>query len=237
MSTSSNLAFVAGAYVALAVGCAPRTPGANPHDMSAAQHEKMASEEHAEAEAHSARYDRNPCGAGGSGADVCWTQTVSPTKEQLEQAEEHKRRAAEHRAASQALRDAEARACAGIRDEDRNTSPFEHREDIESVEKLYAPPSGGKNSTQRFEGATLTFRAVPGLTAQWLQRVIDCHLARNAALGHDVPEMAYCPLVPKGVTASVTPTRTGFAVAIRGSDNESANEIWRRAQALAPTRR
>lgn len=243
MSPTLIRAFSACASTSLAIGCARQTPGAHPHDMSAAQHEAMARQEHSEAEAHSARFDpnagreRSRCPAGGaaaagSGADVCWTTTTNPTKEHLEHAEEHRKRAADHRAASQALRDAEARACIGIREEDRDESPFDHREDIESVEKLYSPPSGGKNPTRRFEGATVAFRAVPGMTAQWLQRVVDCHLARNAALGHEVPEMAYCPLVPKGVTASVTATQAGFAVAIRGEDTEVANEIWRRAQAL-----
>lgn len=32
----------------------------------------------------------------------------------------------------------------------------------------------------------------------WLERAISCHLARNAALGHEVPAMPDCPLVPRG---------------------------------------
>jgi hypothetical protein len=67
---------------------------------------------------------------------------------------------------------------------------------------------------------------------QWLQRLVDCHLARNAALGHDVPEMPYCPLVPKGVTASVAPTTTGFAISVRADDTDTANEVLRRARML-----
>lgn len=235
--------FIAGACASLAFACARQTPGANPHDMSAAQHEAMARQEHAEAEAHSARYDpnaeksRSRCPGGGAAAagpaaDACWTSTTNPTKEHLEHAEEHRKRAADHRAASQALRDAEARACVGIPDADRDESPFDHREDIASVTELYSPLSGGKNPTRRFEGATVVFRAVPGMTAQWLQRVIDCHLARNAALGHEVPEMAYCPLVPKGVTASVTPTQSGFAVALKSDDMDVAREVLRRAKSL-----
>lgn len=78
----------------------------------------------------------------------------------------------------------------------------------------------------------MTFRAMPGMTAQYLQRVIDCHLARNAALGHEVPEMPSCPLVPKGVTAKVEPTSTGFAVEVRADDVETANEVLRRARTL-----
>jgi hypothetical protein len=209
--------------------------------MSAAQHEAMARQEHAEAESHAGRYDaaaqrdaaRCPPGSFKE-TSVCWTAARERSKEHLEQAEEHRRRAADHRAASQALRDAEARACVGISEQDRDESPFAHREDILAVEELRSGPSGGKATVPRVEGAIVVFRAVPGMTAQWLQRSVDCHLARSAAVGHDVPEMAYCPLMPKGVAASVTPTQTGFAVAIKAEDPEAAREVLRRARALAP---
>jgi hypothetical protein len=71
------------------------------------------------------------------------------------------------------------------------------------------------------------------MTAQWLQRLVDCHLARNAALGPDVPEMPYCPLVPKGVTATVTPTAAGFSVAVHADESDTASEVLRRARTLA----
>ena len=73
---------------------------------------------------------------------------------------------------------------------------------------------------------------VSGLTAQWLQRSVSCHLARSAAMGHVMPEMPYCPLVPKNVSASVTATDTGLVVAIRSGDPEVAREILKRAQTL-----
>jgi hypothetical protein len=200
--------------------------------MSAAQHEAMAANEARTAELHSAQYnpnarqERERCGPRGG----CWTSITNPTKEHLEEAEKHQKMAADHRAASQTLRDAEANACTGISEEDRDMSPFEHREDIESVEPLTVTTTSSKGQYGRTVGAVITFRAVPGMTAQWLQRVIDCHLARNAALGHNVPEMPNCPLVPKGVTATVTPTATGFAVAVRGEDSATVDEILRRAR-------
>lgn len=147
-------------------------------------------------------------------------------------AEEHRRAAAAHRAASQALRDAEARACAGLDAGDRDESPFWHREDIASVEPLVVETHAGKTSTPRTVGAIVTVRAVKGMTAQWLQRLVDCHLARNAALGHDVPEMAYCPLVPRGASAHVAATDTGFAISVSVDDAATAEEVLRRARAL-----
>jgi hypothetical protein len=230
---------------ALLVACAG-TPGAQPHDMSAAQHEAMGAQAEQGAALHQAQYDAGAtetverCGRGGrnfthGGGGIegpCWTSTRNPTAGHLDEASKLRKVAADHRAASQALRDAEALSCVGLSDDDRDISPFAHGEDIASVEPLYANVMSGKGPSSRLQGAVITFRALPGMTAQWLQRVVDCHLARNAALGHQVPEMPYCPLVPKGVTATVTPAGAGFAVGVRSDDTETANDVLRRAQSL-----
>jgi hypothetical protein len=50
--------------------------------------------------------------------------------------------------------------------------------------------------------------------------------------GHNVPEMPYCPLVPKDVTATVTATDKGFAVALESKNADVAREILKRANAL-----
>ena len=207
--------------------------------MSAAHHDSMAASETTAASVHGAEYNPGAfvrterCGArSGGGYDTgCWTSVTNATAEHLDEAKKHHQMAADHRAASQALRDAEARACVGLPDLDRDMSPFEHCEDIASVDPLVTAGSG-KASTSRMMGATVVFRAVPGMTAPWLQRVVDCHLARNAALGHDVPEMPYCPLVPKDVSAHVAETNAGFAVAVRSDDSDAAREVLRRAHAL-----
>ncbi len=217
--------------------CTSATPGARAHDMSAAQHAASADDEARTAQLHAARFDAkaseeaNRCSPNGQ-SDACWSSTSNPTREHLDDSRKHQAMAADHRAASQALRDAEARSCVGLPDTDRDTSPFDHREDIASVAPLTVGTTAGKSQSARNEGAIVTIRAVPGMTAQWLQRVIDCHLARNAALGHDVPEMAYCPLVPRGVMARVSGTEAGFAVAIRADDSQTAQEVLKRARAL-----
>jgi hypothetical protein len=156
----------------------------------------------------------------------------------MKTAEEHRELAAQHRAASQALRDAEARACAGLTDQDRDVSPFSHVADVRSVTALKgeSQSQGGRVKTSETVGATVTVAAVPGLTAEWLQRMVDCHLARNAAVGHDMPEMAYCPLVPRGAQATVRSVGDGFAVDVHSDDAETAGEILRRAQQINPAR-
>lgn len=230
---------------AVLAGCASgATPGAQPHDMSVAGHEAMARGEDREAAKHSAQYDpyartNERCATVRASTPVdpgvvCWSSS-NPTAQHLDEARRHQKMAADHRAASSTLRDAEARSCNGVSDRDRDISPFAHREDIESVQPLDTTVSG-KNQFTRRNGAVIVFRALPGMTTPWLQRVVDCHLARNAALGHDVPEMPYCPLVPKDVTATVKEARGGFAIEVRSDDPDVAQEIWRRAQGLQPTR-
>jgi hypothetical protein len=123
-------------------------------------------------------------------------------------------------------------AGAGISDMDRDISPFDHREDITNVTPYVVTPTGTKNPVPSTRGAVVTFRAVQGMNAEWLQRIVDCHLARNAALGFEVPEMPYCPLAVKGARAKVASTGNGFAVTVESDDPVAAKEILRRAQAL-----
>lgn len=68
-----------------------------------------------------------------------------------------------------------------------------------------------------------------------LQHIVDCHTARNAAMGHDLSQMPDCPLVPRGVEAQVRSVGDGFAVDVR-SDDAAVEEIWKRAERLAPAR-
>lgn len=199
----------------------------------------MLAHEEREAEAHEARYDpeaaqrRTRCLSGSASAtEPCWSSVTNPTAEHLKHAEEHRARAAEHRAASRALRDAEARACRGIPADDRDESPFARREDIARVAPLHEPLTP-KLAARRLVGVEITFRAVPGLTAAWLQRVVECHLARNAALGHEANEMAYCPLVPDGLSARVREDGPVLTVEIRSAHERTAREIVRRAELLA----
>jgi len=69
------------------------------------------------------------------------------------------------------------------------------------------------------------------MTAEWLQGVVDCHIARDTSLGHVVPEMPDCPLVPRGVEAQVS-TSDGFAVTIRSTDPSVTPEVLSRARRL-----
>jgi hypothetical protein len=222
------------AFGSLALSACASTPGAQPSDMSAAQHEQAAANHQAEATPHTAQFDPNAATTTSrcDGKHPCWTSVSNPTQQHYADARKHQKMAEDHRAAAQSLRSAETQSCVGISDADRDMSPFNHREDITNVQPATAPSVRGKGDPDHLTGAVITFRAVPMLTAEWLQRIVECHLARNNALGNDMPEMAFCPLELKGVTARVSSAGDGFAVTIESQDATTAKEVLRRAQAL-----
>jgi len=153
-----------------------------------------------------------------------------------EDTSEGERLAAGRRSALRALRAAESSACAGLAQADVDASPFEHPADIASVTLLVdSIPQGVSAPLRELVGVTITFRRVPGLTQAWLERAIECHLARDAAAEHEMPEMPDCPLVPRGFTATVHETDRGLSVEVRGADAAAAEEIARRATRLWPT--
>lgn len=192
---------------ALLGACA--TSGTEPHAMTVGQHETAATAE---------------------GRSVSWQ---SPEKD----ADAHRKLAHEHRAASQALRDTEQRSCSGISEADRDSSPFSHRGDITSIDDLNETTAayGGRPQVRgRLIGSHIVFRAVPGMTKEWLQREVDCHLARNQVVGESDQSMSFCPLAVAHVSARVSSTGNGFAVDVTSSDPDSIKEVVRRAQALKP---
>lgn len=246
---------------ALVGGCA--SSGTEPHAMSAGQHEAAAAREQTTAAEHESRYNPSatePARGPGAGAySACisyatsncyvrWGSEQNPTDQHRKDADYHRKLADKHRAASQALRDAEQRFCSGLPESDRDSSPFYHREDIVLVEAIKKPVKnygylGGGNSVTQIQpisepgnllGARITFRAVPGMTGEWLQRLVDCHLARNVVVSAADQNMSFCPLAVPHATANVVSAHAGFAVDVTSEDEVSVREIVKRAAALAP---
>src|SRR5262245_11351492 len=67
-----------------AAACKTSTPGAQPHDMSAAQHEAMAANEEKTAKQHASQYNPNAretnerCGGSRAGDGGCWSSIRNP---------------------------------------------------------------------------------------------------------------------------------------------------------------
>ena len=175
--------------------------------------------------------DRTPCGE-----PVGWTTSSNPTLEQAEQMAELRNSAAMFRERGRALGDAEDRACAGLEQQERDVSPFYHRDDIVSVRTSSEKARTRKGTFVRTAGARVEFRAVPGLTAERLRLEVSCQMARAAAAGYDMPETSYCPLWLSGIEAAVFVMGHGFAVEITAEDAQTVEEILRRAFALLDSR-
>ena len=198
----SSIVAIAGVAVSACTGAAA---GTRPDDMSVAGHEAAA---------------------------VQWRSSMPSNSQNAEQLRKARAVAAQHHVAAQALVDAEARACNGVAVADRDISPFSRKQDIEGASALYMEGIGSSENPAAKElvGAAVTFRAVPGLTGEWFQRIVDCHLARNASLGHPVDAMPDCPLVLKNVSAVVKSAGPGFVVEVSSDDPAVAREILGRAQ-------
>jgi hypothetical protein len=217
--------FWIGGLGCLLVACASRGLPPPAHHPSASEQDALAQAEEAAAREHltAAKVKLGRCTASLKTVDndTCWTPASDTNRQE---ATEHLRLAQEHRAASQALRDAEARACAGLSQNDRDVSPFAHVEDIVRVEPI--------GPGAHVEGARVFFGFVPGLSRPRFQQIVDCHVARADAVGHDMPEESFCPLVPPNVKALVRDASDGFVVDVTSDEPGAAREVLRRAQAL-----
>lgn len=226
--------------LSLLAGACGGAAGTKPHDMSASRHEQAVREHDASIATAEAACQQKRRGQLTAGPGVPTSaandpdQPYTPCWRAVDRRviDAHTRAAAEHRAASEALRAAEARACTALAVEDRDMSPFQHTAEIARVDPLVVEDTTSKVPRRNVVGAIVTFRAVPGMSAEYLQRTVDCHLARNAALGHVIPEMPDCPLVPRGAHARVVSAGDGLAVEIRGDDAEAVREIRARAERL-----
>jgi hypothetical protein len=123
-----------------------------------------------------------------------------------------------------------AQLCAGIPEAEARAGLAGMQPAIDSVEPLTVRIAMGRGFSTREEGATAYIRATPGVTQQWVGRVLQCH---RSQYGAGTPGSEADPLTLADVDASVAATETGFAVQIRSKDSGVAKEIVRRAAPLA----
>jgi hypothetical protein len=232
------------ALVATACGPGPGTtlPAKN---MSATEHEQAAMRNERDAEAHEAEatrreelhplvdqrcFDESVPSVSESGGEPmrvlrpCWTSLSNPATRERDEAERHREVAATHRKVAKQLRATENEQCAGLGEAERSRSPFAQRGDIVSVAE--------HRERGVLRGATIAFRRVPGLSAQWMRVALQCHAARAAVLGYPDKFMAYCPTTLPDVAISVTETDDTVVVTVRSDRDEIAGAILGRAQDL-----
>jgi len=227
----------------MVTGCAA-SQRSRPETRSAASFEALAEQEELEASRHmppsavrtTAGTLSGECrDATGAGTVPCPPSTVKSTLGEPDEAQKHMQRATEYRTRAAKLRAAETQACAHLPETDVAASPFASKESIVGIRELRGRAESAKygvGPTGSVQGASIMIRAEPGMTKEYLQRKIDCHLARNATAGFSRPDMAFCPLAVRGAAASVSSEGATLRIDITSDEPSAAEEIRARAQRL-----
>jgi hypothetical protein len=137
--------------------------------------------------------------------------------------------AQEHLDAAKRLRDQEQIACYGVPDTDRIQGPFARPEQITGIEVVHDRGTFPKGPLVPV-GVAVNLRAEPGVTQQWLGRVVACHAAHVAVAG---PDPHPSPLSVANAQISVSSTAVGFRVTVTSRDRDIARSVVDNGQALA----
>jgi hypothetical protein len=124
-------------------------------------------------------------------------------------------------------------ACVGVPEVAFNGAPLTNPDDVRAVQEIKpdAPVSETETVVPR-GGARILLRAQPGMTAEWLQRIADCHMAKVSVASPTT--LTTSPLDVKGALVSVQSTGNGFAVDVTSPDVKIARDILERARAIKP---
>ena len=92
---------------------------------------------------------------------------------------------------------------------------------IRSVGPFVTFEDAGYTSYNELRGAEVIVPAQPGLTREWLQRVVSYQVAEGI-----------CDFGARNVAVTVLPSGAAFSVRIAGTNQQAAQEILRHAQQL-----
>ena len=110
---------------------------------------------------------------------------------------------------------------AGARAAPPETCSLGGRYPIRSVTSYTTDENEGYTSYRRFRGAEVLVPAQPGLTSEWLQRVVSNQIATGA-----------CDFGVPSMSVDVISAGDAFSVRLSGSDERAAGQILQRAKLL-----
>jgi hypothetical protein len=154
----------------------------------------------------------------------CWSQERALSESHRSEALALRAEAERHRASARTLVDVERTFCAQLTPDELTHTPFFHREDIVMAVAY--------REGDRVLGAKVTFKAVPGLDANWMRMALGCHRARLATLGYPATYMSYDPTMLLHASVAVTELEHQVIVTIRADDDVDGAVAWSRAAAL-----
>jgi hypothetical protein len=137
--------------------------------------------------------------------------------------------APQHLEAAAQLHQEEQTACYGVPETDRLQGPFAHPDRIAGVEVVQDRGEFPK-APLRPVGVAVDVRAEPGMTQQWLGRLVACHTAHVAVVGQD-PKPSLLSVANSQV--SVSSTSVGFRVTVISRDRAVARALVDKGQELA----
>ena len=107
---------------------------------------------------------------------------------------------------------------------------------VMGVRPLYgATVTSKSDAREQLHGAVVMVASEPGTTAEWLDRVLECHSA-GATLGQTVDDGDPFFLPDAIVDITVQPTKDGFAIQVATNSPRDAQRILDRATAWAPSK-
>ena len=137
--------------------------------------------------------------------------------------------AQEHLEAAKRLRNEERAACEGVPDADRVGGPFAQPQRVTNVEVVRDRVRFPKGFLEPV-GVAVYMKAEPGMTQQWLGRIVACHVAYVAASGHGERRS---PLSVANTQVAVTSTSVGFRITVTSKDSDTARSVVDKGEELA----
>ncbi len=107
---------------------------------------------------------------------------------------------------------------------------------VQDVQPLYSSVESAKNgSDSELRGVTIRLEALPGVTAEWLDRALECHSARRVLSRVPASSVPNDPFWVPGnvVDIDAQSAHDGFLVAVRGATPDVGREILARANAFS----
>jgi hypothetical protein len=107
---------------------------------------------------------------------------------------------------------------------------------LRDVQPLYSDAEGSKTGSQSLlRGAVVNLQAVSGLTAEWLDRALECHSAKLVLGQSQQAAGAEDPFWLPGsvVDIDVQSAKDGFRVAVAGTSPAEGQQILARARSFA----
>jgi hypothetical protein len=202
------------------VACASRVPTA-----SVEEHRRLAQAAEEIGIAHAALYDPTrivptiPCLA------LCFNPWTNPTQMHQREAKRSWRAAEQHQRASRKLRVAEARACFGVPEQERDITGFVNCSNITAIQW----------PRQDADPFIVEF-SIPDDRVEEFRAKVACHVARNESRGREFPKTDDCSSIIHEADAEVVEIdELGFRVEMHGTDERTRAELRDRLTAIVGT--